>query len=402
MFLQSSVYLLLWYGSLFICFFIVISLVGLFVIHLSVHLTEGKTSGINLEISVTVQVVLTLLAAVIATFDLVGNVIVIYVTCSRTPMRTTTDLLIANLAVADLMMIPVIVYLVKFFYYQFDWFGGVMGQVTCRLAISLQALSVVSSVYSILAISVDRCCAIFFPLKKVFNKTYIKRLILVIWAIAVAFAIPQFMVATVKTKGKKHRCYPSWKNSGMSASPYTLVFVAFSYIVPLATIATLYLVTTARLWKSAAPGHHSKLAIKRIRATRRKPTKMLIGIVTVFALCWFPLQAAEVLKRFAYEVYWSHIPFEVNVVLPWFGIANSAINPFIYPLFCEKYRYEFRRILCFYSLRRGKNRAKSGLTVMTGLPKFNGDTYKPDAIIANYKKNGCSLRSIKTTYITSI
>lgn len=115
MFLQSSVYLLLWYGSLFICFFIVILLVGLFVIHLSVHLTEGKTSGINLEVSVTVQVVLTLLAAVIATFDLVGNVIVIYVTCSRTPMRTTTDLLIANLAAADLMMIPVIVYLVKFF-----------------------------------------------------------------------------------------------------------------------------------------------------------------------------------------------------------------------------------------------------------------------------------------------
>ncbi|XP_022792521.1 substance-K receptor-like [Stylophora pistillata] len=361
----------------------------------------GRTSGSNLEVSLTMQVVLTLLAAAIATFDLIGNAIVIHVTRSRTPMRTTTDLLIANLAAADLMMLPVIVYLVNFFYNQFDWFGGVMGQVTCRLAISLQALSVVSQVYSILAISVDRCCVIFFPLKKVFDKTCIKWLILVIWLIAVAFAIPQFMVATVKTKRKRHSCYPSWEKSGMSTSHYTLVFMAFGYLIPLVTIATLYLVTTVRLWKSAAPGHHSKLAIDRIRATRRKPTKMLIGIVIVFALCWFPLHAAEILRRFAREVYWSRIPFEVNIVLPWFGIANSAINPFIYPMFCEKYRYEFRRILSFQSIRRS-TRTKSGLTVMTGQPKFNGETCKPDGIIAKYSKNGCSLRKFRTIYITSI
>lgn len=350
------------------------------------------------------QAVLTLLAAAIMAFDLVGNAIVIHVTRTRTPMRATTDLLIVNLAAADLMMIPVIVYLVNFFYNQFDWFGGIMGQITCQLAISLQALSVVSSVYSILAISVDRCCAVFFPLKKIFTKTRIKWLIAIIWAIAVAFAIPQFLVATVETTGTdKHRCYPIWKNSGMSSSNYTLLFFAFGYFVPLVTIATLYLVTAVRLWKSAAPGHHSELAIERIRATRRKPTKMLIGIVIVFALCWFPLHVAEILRRFASEVYWSHIPFKISIVLPWFGIANSAINPFIYPMFCEKFRLEFKRILCFTSLK-GSTRRKSGLTIVTGLPKLYGE--KPDDIFVkdtNYDNTpSCSSRNSRTIFVTSL
>lgn len=347
------------------------------------------------------QVVLTLLAAAIITLDLIGNVIVIHVIRSRTPTRTTLDLLIVNLAAADLMMIPVIVYLVNFFYNQFDWFGGIMGQVTCRLAISLQALSVVSSVYSILAISIDRFCAIVFPLKKIFTKTRIKWFIVLIWAIAISFAIPQFLVATVKEEGEKHKCVPSWKNSGMFSSSYTLLFLVFCYFVPLVTIASLYLITGVKLWKSAVPGHHSALTKERIRATRRKPTKMLIGIVIVFALCWLPLHTAEVLRRFARDLYWSHIPFEVNIILPWFGIANSAINSFIYPIFCEKFRAEFKRILCFVCCKE-KSRKKSGLTLVTGLSKINTQRHESSLKTSNNNTQSCPPSKVKTVYVSSL
>ena len=244
-----------------------------------------------------------------------------------------------------------------------------MGQITCRLAMSLQALSVLSSVYTIFAISVDRFCAVFFPLQRILTKTRIKGCIVFIWLMAIAFAIPQFMVATVLAVGKKHFCVPVWKNSGMTSSNYTLVFVAFSFLFPLVTIATLYLITGVRLWKSIAPGHHTEETIERMKATRRKPTKMLICIVVMFTLCWLPLQTAEVLRRFTPEVYWNHIPFKVIVILPWFGIANSAINPFIYPIFCEKFHIEFKKIFCFLCFKE-RNRRKSELTMETGLVKW--------------------------------
>ncbi|KAJ7351814.1 hypothetical protein OS493_035295 [Desmophyllum pertusum] len=88
--------------------------------------TSGVSSEVDLNVGVTIRVVLTVLAAAIITLDLIGNVIVIHVTRTRTPMRTSMDLLIVNLAAADLMMIPVIVYLINFFFNQFDWFGGIM------------------------------------------------------------------------------------------------------------------------------------------------------------------------------------------------------------------------------------------------------------------------------------
>ena len=345
------------------------------------------------------QVVLTVLASAIIFLDLIGNAIVIHVIRNRTPMRTTIDLLIVNLAAADLIMIPVIVYLVNFFFNQFDWFGGIMGKITCRLAISLQALSVASSVYSVLAISIDRFCAIFFPLKKILTKRCIKWSIVLIWLIGIGFAIPQFIVATVKVVAKKHICLPSWKNSGMSSSDYTLFFLVFCYGVPLVTIATLYLITGVRLWKSTAPGHHSELEKERIRMTRRKPTKMLITIVIVFALCWLPLQAAEVLWCFAPRVYWSLIPYKVNVVLPWFGIANSAINPFIYPIFCEKFQSEFRRVLCFICFKE-RYRKKSGVTLITGLPKLNPD--KPESLHKNSDSPSSPPRNINAVFTSSL
>ena len=345
-------------------------------------------------------VVLTVLAAAIVTLDLIGNVIVIHVIRARTPIRTTIDLLIFNLAAADLLMIPVIAYLVKFFFNQFDWFGGIWGEVTCRLAMSFQALSVLSSVYTIFAISIDRCIAVFFPLKRILTKTGIKWSVVFIWLIAIAFAIPQCVVATVVAVGKKHICVPVWKNSGMSSSNYTLLFVVFSYFFPLVTIATLYLITGVRLWKSIAPGHHSQETLERMKATRRKPTKMLIIIVVVFALCWLPLQAAEVLRRFTPEVYWSYIPLKVTVVLPWFGIANSAINPFIYPIFCEKFRSEFRTILCFFCLTK-RSRKKSDLTMETGLVKWNAEG-TDKSLMKLETDSSSSSRNIRTALITSL
>lgn len=344
---------------------------------------------------------MTSLAAVLAILDLIGNSIVIHVIRARTPTRTTIDLLIANLAAADLLMIPVIAYLVKFFFVQFDWFGGIAGQITCRLAMSVQALSVLGSVYTIFAISVDRCCAVFFPLKKIVTKKRVKLSILLIWLIAIAFAIPECLAATVVAFENKYICVPTWENSGISSEKYTVFFVVLSYFFPLVAIATLYLLTGVRLWKSIAPGHHSEERIERMRASRRKPTKMLISIVVVFALCWLPLQAAEVLRRFTPEVYWLYIPFKAAVILPWFGVANSAINPFIYPIFCEKFRFEFKRVLLFRCLNE-KDRRRSDLAMLTGLVRLNGEGAAKEQQKMESNTTPTSSRSMRTSLITSI
>ena len=61
---------------------------------------------------------------------LIGNIVVIYIVCTVNHMSSSTNTLIANMAVADLLMTIDIPYILKFFYVDHKWFGTFMGTVS--------------------------------------------------------------------------------------------------------------------------------------------------------------------------------------------------------------------------------------------------------------------------------
>lgn len=291
-------------------------------------------------------IVLTVLGALICILDLIGNVTVIHIVRTRIHMRTTINLLIANLAAADLLMVIAVAYLTKHFYVGFRWFGGVLGQVTCKLAMSIQILSVICSVLTLCAITFDRFFAIVFPLARFMTFSKAKRLAIFLWVFSFIFCLPVTVVSVSATYGDGYACYEHWEKYGMNGRTYTIAFGLVGYVIPLVVMTTLYLIMGVKLWRASTPGHQTAEARNRIRQGRRKATKMLITVVIAFTLCWLPLQVAEFLRQFAPNIYWT-IPFKLNFVFPYFGIANSVVNPFIYIVFCEKFRSEFATILCF-------------------------------------------------------
>lgn len=291
-------------------------------------------------------IVLTILGVLICILDLIGNITVIHIVRTRIHMRTTINLLIANLAAADLLMVIVVIYLTKHYYVGFRWFGGVLGQVTCKLALSLQILSIVCSVLTLCAISFDRFFAIVFPLARFMTFSKTKRLMAFLWIFSIAFCIPVTVASVSTVYGDGYACIENWEGCGINHRAYLIAFFLVGYVIPLVVMTTLYLIMGIKLWRASAPGHQTAEAMNRIKQGRRKATKMLITVVVVFTLCWLPLQVAEFLRQFAPEVYWT-IPLKLNFVLPYFGIANSVVNPFIYIVFCEKFRLEFATILCF-------------------------------------------------------
>lgn len=94
---------------------------------------------------------------------LFGNGIVCYIVQSSPRMRTVTNYFIANLAVGDIFMslfcVPFSFVSILLLHY---WpFGAVM----CHLVNYSQAVSVLVSAYTLVAISVDRYIAIMWPLR---------------------------------------------------------------------------------------------------------------------------------------------------------------------------------------------------------------------------------------------
>ena len=307
------------------------------------------------------QVGLTCASALIIAFALTGNGLVLFIVATRSHMRNSTNILIANMAIADILMALDLVYVSKWLFIESEWFGGLFGAVTCKLLHSMQALTVACSVFTLAVISLDRCLVLLFPLHLIFSRSRVlKSSIAAIWFSAVAIALPLFIYTEVTAgDGGMYFCNEHWSNPDQPLY-YTTAFVACAYFLPLVVISVAYTLVGVKLWTRELPGQQTLEAQKKLHETARKATLMLVTVVVVFALCWFPFQVREVLLYYNPRAI-SKMSVRFQVVLPWIGFSSSAINPFLYVVFSENYRREFQGILCCYG--KGRN-----LEVYQGIP----------------------------------
>ena len=316
--------------------------------------TEPGSRG-SYSVPPNIQIGVTMFAVLIFIFALIGNIVVIYIVCTVNHMRSSTNTLIANMAVADLLMAITIPYILKFFYVADKWFGTFMGTVLCKFFHSAQVGSLTASVFSLVAISLDRSFAILFPMKKVMTKNVVRFAIAMVWLGALAFSLP-LMVASkiVHFEGMDFvSCADYW--ALMSSKIYFLVLVIGGNFVPLIIIGVFCSVTVIRLCSRQPPGRKNMISNKKAQSSSRRAATMLITVVIVFALSWLPFQALKMLLLYNRPMF-SSVAFELWLIVPWLGYANSAINPIFYVIFSENYRKEFYRILCRGPSRKDRNR----------------------------------------------
>ena len=280
----------------------------------------------------------------------IGNTLVIYIVFTVNQMKSSTNTLIANMAFADLLMTIDIPYILKWFYAWDRWFGTFMGTVLCKFFHSAQVGSLAASVFSLLAISLDRSFAILFPLKTIIIRSVVRLAIAMIWLGALALAIPLMVAASITRREGAEIviCIEDWPP--LSREAYSTVLFVIGYAIPLFAIAVAYCLAGLRLCRRKLPGHHNATVHKTVQATSRRATVMLVTVVVVFAVTWLPFQVLEMIAVYNVTLL-RETPIQVSFVIPWFGYCNSAINPILYVIFSENYRREFYRILC-----RGPNR----------------------------------------------
>ena len=322
------------------------------------NITNNATepgSGGSYFVPPNIQIGVTIFAVLIFIFALIGNIVVIYIVCTVNHMRSSTNTLIANMAVADLLMTIDIPYILKFFHVGYKWFGTFMGTVLCKFFSSAQVGSLIASVFSLVAISLDRSFAILFPMKTVMTRNVVRFAIAMVWLGALAFSLPVMVASkTAQLEGTDFlSCAEFW--APMSANTFSLVLIIGGYIIPLIIIAAVYSLAGIRLWSRQLPGHRNLVSNKKAQSSSRRATAMLITVVIVFALSWLPFQALEMLRQYNRPLYKS-LPIEFLFTTPWFGYANSAINPILYVIFSENYRQEFYRILCRGPTRKDRYR----------------------------------------------
>ena len=254
--------------------------------------------------------------------SVLGNSTVIYIVYKHKDMRTTTNLLLVNMACADILVATLyMANQLKFLYLFNKWFGGVTGLILCKTAFASQYLPACATVWSTAVISIDRLLTIISPLKKSFISTYCKTILGSIWLFSSLLIghwvlFPRFLFIN-----KMWFCIFRPKFSFLFHFQHASL--AFVLAVPLVRIILSYSIICYRLHNRKVPGLNTNQQVQRVAATARKVSRLTIVIISSFPFCWLPFFLFVAIVRDPYK-----IPV-VFISVIWLSQLYNAFNPVI-------------------------------------------------------------------------
>ncbi|XP_052132361.1 neuropeptide SIFamide receptor-like isoform X2 [Frankliniella occidentalis] len=309
--------------------------------------------GGELRYGVGLTVVICVAYLAVFVVGVLGNVCVVMVVASFPRMRSTTNLFIANLAIADLLVNVVCLPFTLVSNVLKEW---VLGDAICRTLPYLQGVSVSASIYTLVCISVERCLAICYPLKCQLSLRTCRQLIAFVWAVSLLVTTPWAVVFTTEMydeeageKCSKYLiCWEGWPSELWETLYFVLAHLSMCYLLPLACISVCYALIWRRVCMRKLPGEPQLGGQLMLHRSKMKAVKMLLVVVVSFALSWMPLYVMVSRERFGPSAP-SELEREVMAVLrpfaQWLGTSNSCVNPIFYAYFNRKFRAGFMTIL---------------------------------------------------------
>ena len=316
---------------------------------------NGTTScAISEPLGTDFRVALYCLVIIVST---IGNTLVIFVVVRNRRMHSVANYLICNMSIADLLItfLPMTWEVVKLRHYPDGTWP--MGAFMCSFTHICIYISVASSILTLTSISLDRFFAVLYPLKQCITIDKLPFLLIAIWIVSFAFASPMIFAQGLTTENNKTYCIEYWKPPfHMTESPkhYTIILFTGLYAVPLLIMSVLYTLIVVKLWRRNIPGNRSSRAKLQALKQKKNVIKMLVCVLGVFAICWFPVFFAQF--SFFFNPTYIACPNSFPQWLQFFAFfmqyLGSAVNPFVYFAFSRAFRVGFRSAFKSSSFRR--------------------------------------------------
>lgn len=154
----------------------------------------------------TIKPIVTICFSLIGITGFLGNTLVIFVVLMNPQMRSTTNMLIINLAIADLLFVVFCVPFTAIDYVATEW---PLGNAWCKIVQYLIIVTALASIYTLVLMSLDRFLAVVYPIssRSLRNERNAMKAITILWLLILSSSIPVIfahgVVVSRETKRKK-------------------------------------------------------------------------------------------------------------------------------------------------------------------------------------------------------
>ncbi|NP_001087913.1 urotensin 2 receptor L homeolog [Xenopus laevis] len=164
--------------------------------------TSGDASSSSMENMIamcSISAVLSIMCVV----GVAGNIYTLVVMCQSMKSAASMYIYIINLALADLLYLLTIPFIVGTYFIQ-EWYFGDIG---CRILFSLDFLTMHASIFTLTIMSTERYFAVLKPLDTVKrSKSYRKCIAVVVWLVSFLITLPMLIMIKLVHKDNKSIC----------------------------------------------------------------------------------------------------------------------------------------------------------------------------------------------------
>ncbi|XP_010386057.2 adenosine receptor A2b [Rhinopithecus roxellana] len=307
------------------------------------------------------------LELVIAALSVAGNVLVCAAVGTASALQTPTNYFLVSLAAADvavgLFAIPFAITISLGFCT--DFYGCLF--LACFVLVLTQ-----SSIFSLMAVAVDRYLAVCVPLryKSLVTGTRARGVIAVLWVLAFGIGLTPFL--GWNSKDSATNCTEPWDGTtnescclvkclfeNVVPMSYMVYFNFFGCVLPpllimLVIYVKIFMVACRQLQRTELMDHSRTTLQREIHAA-----KSLAMIVGIFALCWLPVHAVNCVTLFQPAQGKNKPKWAMNMAIL-LSHANSVVNPIVYAYRNRDFRSTFRKIISRYLLCQADVKSGNG------------------------------------------
>ncbi|XP_069773534.1 atypical chemokine receptor 2-like [Narcine bancroftii] len=288
------------------------------------------------EVKAFGKIFLPVLYITVFVFGILGNSFLVLIIVKYLKLKTMTDIYLLNLAISDLLFVVSLPFWAT--YLTSEW---IFGDAMCKIISAVYTVNFYSSIFFITCMSMDMYLQIIHTVSMKNHRTICKSIIIstAVWTLAMMVTIPEFIFSQSRKVGDRYTCLSHYGSDQLVFWKTTIQLQVniIAFIIPFLAMIFFYTRIASVLLKSRS-------------FSKDKALKLVIMLVTVFFVLWFPynivlflhsledlgvIGSCEVSKRLDYALQ----------VTESIALTHCCFNPLLYAFVNERFRRHLQNIL---------------------------------------------------------